>query len=265
MRSALLHGSGPGPGALPMGPGPTLPAWALASMRAHTQSGVRACRPSASFLPTSGPCCAGALPCAGPCGAARPPPPVPVRPTRPSGPLGPPRARAPPLRPRLSRSGACAPLSRLRGLSLAPSAFGPGLPVRRPSCSGGLAPGGLGPCAARGPGASSRVGPFGLRPGLAPARAVARPGAALGWPFRPGRRPAAAFLRRGFLPGLPPAPAAPSGGSRGARGCALGTPAPAPPARPLSSGCFRSYARFLSLARFTRHPSTAAFTPSRVK
>lgn len=53
----------------------------------------------------------------------------------PSGPRGRGGGRA----PRLSRSGACAPLARLRGLSLAPLCFGLALALRRPPCPVGLA------------------------------------------------------------------------------------------------------------------------------
>lgn len=88
-------------------------------------------------------------------GAARPPPGVAALPP------------APPL-------GRLCAASRLRGLSLAPAAFGPGLASLRAPCSVALAALGLGPCAARGP-AGVSLAPLRASLPAAPARPPLRP------------------------------------------------------------------------------------------
>lgn len=141
---------GPGPGATL---GPTRSAWALASSRAHTRCGVAALAPVGGLFAHSA---SGAWPAAAaPC--------VP-RPRRRGGPALRASLRASPRCLRSARVRAVA----LRGRSLGPSAFGPGLPSLRASCPVALAAGGLGPCAAR----ARRGGacaPFGARVALAPA------------------------------------------------------------------------------------------------
>ena len=270
--SHTMQGSGPGPlspsGGHPVPPGGFAPRPAIVCGAGPV--GVA----SGPFCPLRVPPCAGApAPARGRCGAARPPPPRGAVPAPCAlGPVGPPRPRPPGLPPRLSRSALCA-AARLLRRSLAPSACGPALAALRPSCSVGLAPRGLGPCAARGPAGAPPPRPLrGFGGGWLPPRGPARPSGPLVWgPWPPGLlaararlralaallrvlRPALlglAALRPGALPGfslLPPRPCRPAGapGERKARkggvaprckGCVSRRPCAGPPAGPCGPRC----------------------------
>lgn len=264
----LLHGCAPEPGGLPLGTAPTRAAWGLASCGPKPSAVCAPVGLRPPLCPLRVRCCAAALRLLRASAAGR-------------------RARSARLAarsPRYPRSATCAPLSRLRGRSLVASAFSPALAALRPSCSGGLAARGLGPCAARarrggrlrplrGKGrARSRPAP--LRPlraafwgagagrffcaPCASARLAASGGgcswaALLGLRVRIRLRRSRTVARPGALlrwwpwgsPLRPSRPRRPRWGLRGSvRPPALGAPAPAPVALPTAPGCFRYVQNF---------------------